>query len=191
MAKKTPLSLSCCLCALYIGFLAGPAMAKNKADIVDIAVTMQRKNLEVSFKIENCFTPKMEEAIGNGVPTTFRIRLILEKPGIPFLRSQYLNIVLERTIKYDRLENEYRVELQEHPDRLRTTRDLEEAKEWMSSVEDLPLIPLWRLQEGQTYQLRMKAELSKVHLPLFFRYIFFFVSLWDFETDWQKITFSP
>jgi hypothetical protein len=47
------------------------------------------------------------------------------------------------------------------------------------------------MQKEATYQIRMKAELSKVNLPLFFRYIFFFVSLWDFETDWQKVTFSP
>ncbi len=40
------------------------------------------------------------------------------------------------------------------------------------------------------YELAIKAELSKVELPLFFRYIFFFVSLWDFETDWQVVTFT-
>jgi hypothetical protein len=57
-------------------------------------------------------------------------------------------------------------------------------------VENLPVIPLWRLQKSQPYHLRLKAELSKVQVPFFIRYIFFFVSMWDFESDWQKVTFS-
>ena len=38
-------------------------------------------------------------------------------------------------------------------------------------------------------QIRAKAELSKLTLPFFLHYVFFFVSLWDFETDWYTIDF--
>lgn len=191
MIKKLFPFLLWSLCALFIEPWAAPALAGTKAEISEVTVLTEGKNVELSFRIVNCFTPKMEEAIENGVPTTFRIHVILEKTGLPYLREKFLDIVLEHTIKYDRLKNEYRVELLEHPDHPRTTKDIEEAKEWMSVIHELPLLPLWRMQKGATYQIRMKAELSKVNLPLFFRYIFFFVSLWDFETDWQKVTFSP
>jgi hypothetical protein len=115
----------------------------------------------------------------------------VEKPGPLFFSSQLLDVILEHTIKYDYLKNEYEVQLPENPDSIRITKDFVEAKRWMSTVRELPLLPLWRLQKGEAYDLRIKAELSKVELPLFFRYIFFFVSLWDFETDWQKITITP
>ena len=38
----------------------------------------------------------------------------------------------------------------------------------------------------------MKAKLDKARLPLRMEYLFFFVSLWDFETDWyqQKVTLT-
>lgn len=171
-------------------FILPPAMAKNKADIVGAKIGKEGEILEVSFSIQDCFTPKMEEAIRSGVSTSFRILVVLEKPGLPLLRSKLLDLSLEHTIKYDRLRNEFRITLPEHPEGVVVTKDFDEAKRWMSSIRELPVIPLWRLQKKELYQLRFKAELSKFRLPLFFRYVFFFVSLWDFETDWQKITFS-
>jgi hypothetical protein len=35
-----------------------------------------------------------------------------------------------------------------------------------------------------TYELAVKAKLDPVKLPLRLECILFFVSLWDFETDW-------
>jgi hypothetical protein len=112
--------------------------------------------------------------------------VVLEKPGPPLFAEKIVDVSFEHAIRYDRLRNEFVVTQQEHRQKVLTSGDLEEAKSWMSTVQDLSLIPLWRLRKGETYQLALKAELSKVRLPLFFRYIFFFVSLWDFETSWNK-----
>ena len=35
----------------------------------------------------------------------------------------------------------------------------------------------------------MMAELNKIQLPLYLHYVFFFLSLWDFETDWHSVDF--
>jgi hypothetical protein len=191
MIKIVIASLLFHLCAIASGQFALPAMAKNQADIVQVELSHDIGDVEVSFRIQDCFTPEMEEAIRSGVPTTFRIRVVLEKPGILYMKSKLLDSVLEHGIKYDRLKGEYLVRLPERPERVKSTRDFDEAKLLMSSVNDLPLIPLWRLERGSDYDLSIKAELSKVRLPPFLRYIFFFVSLWDFETSWQKVTFSP
>ena len=190
MNKFLIIVLSVYLPAAALCFLATPAMAKNKADIVDIEVTKKSGNLEVSFSIENCFTPEMEEAIQSGVPATFRIHLILEKTGFHLFGSKLLDNTLEHSIRYDRLKNQYMVQIPEHIESMRITDDLDEAKCWMSTIERLPVIPLWRLEKGRTYQLNVKAELSKFQLPFFLRYVLFFVSLWDFETSWQNVTFS-
>lgn len=179
------------LLALFLTAALGlPASAKDKVDIVDVTLDRSRGNLEVSFRLHNCFSPKMEEAIRAGIPTTFRFRILVERQRrLPFFRSPLVDIVFEHTIKYDRLRGRYRVQLPEQPERELTTPDFEEAKRSMSTVKDLPLIPQWRLGEGAGNQVLLKAELSKFYLPLLFRYIFFFVSLWDFETDWHKVTF--
>lgn len=161
----------------------------QEARITDVRVVRSQGNLELSFFLEDCFSPKMEEAILSGVPTTFRFRVVLQrKKKFPFLRRALLDIVFEHTIKYDRLKDRFRLRLPERSDTEIVVKDLEEAKVVMSTVRDLPVIPLWRLSDSGSYQLLVKAELSKLHLPLFFRYILFFVSLWDFETKWERIT---
>jgi hypothetical protein len=164
--------------------------AADRAEIVDIKIAQEEPSLRVSFSVENCFTPEMEEAIWSGVDATFRFLAMLQKPYLPLIPETITDVAFEHTIRYDRLRNEFTVHLEEHVQRVRTTNDFNEAKMWMSQVQDLSLIPLWRLQRGDTYYLSLKAELSKVRLPPFFRYIFFFVSLWDFETDWQTTTFT-
>jgi hypothetical protein len=49
---------------------------------------------------------------------------------------------------------------------------------------------LAQLVKGDKYQLRIKAELDKVTLPLSLHYVLFFVSYWDFETNWYVINFK-
>ena len=188
--RKLFTSILCCFWLTCNGFFVTMAVAKNKAEIVNVEIGEALGILKVGFFIQDCFTPSMEEAILSGVPTTFRIRTVVEKPGPLFFSSLILDVVLEHTIKYDYLKNEYLIQLPEDPEATRVTKDFAEAKQWMSTVRELPLLPLWRLEKDQPYDLRIRAELSKVELPLFFRYVFYFVSLWDFETDWQKTTFT-
>jgi len=177
------------ICAAIPGAPSLSAAVRNKAEISEIHMDQEKKNLEVSFRIADCFTPEMEEAVLSGVETSFKILLVLEKPGVPLFRQKLVDVVLDHTIKYDRMNNELMVICSENQQVFATT-DFEEAKKWMSEVNDLPLIPMWRLEKETEYRLKIKAELSKVHLPLFFRYIFYFVSLWDFETAWHEQTIS-
>jgi hypothetical protein len=163
--------------------------ALNKAEISNIEIAKEGKDLEVSFRLRDCFSSDMEEAILDGVPTTFRILVSLEKPAALLLKSKVADFTLRHTIKYNRLNNEFQVDLPEHPQKTLLTRNFEEAKRWMSTVENLPIVPTCWLDREQEYSISVKAELSKVDLPLFLRYILFWVSLWDFETDWHTVVF--
>ncbi len=167
----------------------GAAAEEDRARIVHLAAYREDGNLKLRFGIEDCFTPKMIDAIKSGVVTTFRIRVVVEEPGLPLFRKQLLNTVLEHSLEFDQLRGEYRLKLAERAETPIRTTDFSEARQLMSTVSGIPVLPLWRLQPGKTYNIRVKAELSKVRLPVFLRYIFFFVSLWDFETDWQQVPF--
>ncbi len=60
----------------------------------------------------------------------------------------------------------------------------------MAAVDNLKVAALADLVKGQQYQIRAKAELEKLRLPLKLESILVFVSLWDFETDWYTIDFT-
>ncbi|MFU8769541.1 MAG: DUF4390 domain-containing protein, partial [Desulfotignum sp.] len=70
------------------------------------------------------------------------------------------------------------------------TKSFEEAREWMAKIDNLTVIPLTDLVKGEKYQIRIKAKLARVTLPLALHYVFLFVSFWNIETDWYVINFT-
>ncbi len=154
----------------------------QKAAVQDIQVKRANEILEVSFDVENCFTEKIEEAIQSGIPTTFTFYIDLHQKRWWKDRT-VASVEVRHTVQYHPIQKVYQIKLGENPSAL-SAPSLEEAKKMMSRVRDLRVRPSSPLEPGVPAYFRIKAELDPVRLPLHLEYLFFFVSLWDFETDW-------
>jgi hypothetical protein len=161
-----------------------------EATLSDIIVTNTQEDLLVFFDIQGCFTREMEEAILNGIPATFTIIIRLYKTRTLWFDGSISSLRLEHTIKYDSLKNEFRVTRSEDNNSERVFKEFEAAKKVMAEISNIEVVPLRELQRNSKYQLRVKAELEKVRLPLYLHYVLFFVTLWDFETDWYTVDFT-
>jgi hypothetical protein len=161
-----------------------------EATLSDIIVTNTQEDLLVFFDIQGCFTREMEEAILNGIPTTFTIIIRLYKTRTLWFDGSISSLKLEHTIKYDSLKNEFRVNRSEDNHNELVFKEFEKAKKAMAEISNIEVVPLRELQRKSKYQLRVKAELEKVRLPLYLHYVLFFVTLWDFETDWYTVDFT-
>ena len=182
-----PVELFLLLCLL----LPSPSpLQAAEATLSDIIVTNTQEDLLVFFDIEGCFTREMEEAILNGIPTTFTIYIRLYRARTLWFDASISRIELEHTIEYDSLKNEFRVTRSENEHRELVLKEFDAAKKAMAEVKNIKVVPLQELNKSGKYQLRVKAELEKVRLPLYLHYVLFFVSLWDFETDWYTIDFT-
>ena len=178
------------LVLLFCFLLSFPSpLQAAEATLSDIIVTNTQEDLLVFFDIKGCFTREMEEAILNGIPTTFTIVIKLYRTRTAWRDASIASITLEHTIKYDSLKNEFRVTRSEEDNAEIVFKDFEAAKKAMAEIRNIRVVPLRELQERGKYQLRVKAELEKVRLPLYLHYVLFFVSLWDFETDWYTVDF--
>jgi hypothetical protein len=104
--------------------------------------------------------------------------------------GEIADIEVTHTIEYDNLKKEFTVSRSWEGNNTRVTKSFTEAQTLMTEISSLKIIPLSKLEKGMQYQLRVKAEFSKKTLPLYLHYVLFFVSLWDFETDWYTIDFS-
>jgi hypothetical protein len=188
-ALKNLLSLSLIL-FLAVLLLWGPDRAWGKqAQISDIIVTNNQESLLVYFFTKGCFTADMNKAILNGIPTTFTFLIELYKPRSLWPNKQLASQRLHHTIKYDSLRQEFSVTLSERGNQTFIMKEFNKAQEMMADVSNFQLIPLQSLEKNTQYQLRIKAELNKVRLPLYLHYLLFFVSLWDFDTDWYVVDF--
>jgi len=160
----------------------------SEAFLKDIVVTTSKKELLVYFTAQGCFTKQMEKAILNGVPVTFTYKILLDKKRSFWPDKGIRSLKLFHTIKYDQLKGVFIINRSELPEEIATSKDFIWAKKLMTTVE-VAVVPISALKKGDKYELRLKAELNKVKLPLYLHYIFFFTSLWDFETDWYYINF--
>lgn len=174
--------------ALFLLWCPGSSWSKQ-AQISDIIVTNNQDYLLVYFITKGCFTSEMNKAIQNGIPTTFTFLIELYKPRPFWPNKQLSSLKLHHTIKYDSLRQEYSVTLSERGNQTFIMKEFSKAQEMMADVSNIQLMPLQALEKNTQYQLRIKAELNKVRLPLYLHYLLFFVSLWDFETDWYVVDF--
>ena len=168
----------------------GQIFADNAPALTGIKLANTRDDLLTYFTVENAFTPKIETAMRTGIITSFTFYVSLYKTTSKLFDNEIANIKITSSVKYNSLTKEYAVKRPWKDEKPFTTKSFDEAKAWMTQVDNLKVIPLNQLVKGDKYQIRIKAELEKVTLPLALHYVFFFVSFWDLETDWYVINFT-
>jgi len=175
---------------VLLWFPMGSFADDNNALLDNIKLANTRDDLLTYFEVKNAFTDKINQAVKNGIPTTFSFYVSLYKVSNSLLDTKIADIQIKSTIKYNSLKDEFSISRPWKDEKPSFTKSFEEAKSWMTEVDNLSIIPLKNLIKGDKYQIRIKAELDKVTLPLSLHYVLFFVSFWDFETDWYLINFT-
>jgi len=173
-----------------VGLFSGRTAWSANARLTDIVVTNTRDHLIVYFSVADCFTEDMQKAINNGVSTTFTFFVKLWEVRDWWWDDNIADIKVSHEIRYDSLKKVYVLRLSSSDNKPVYVKDFEEAKKLMSEIVGLKVTELRNLQRGKRYQISMMAELDKIRLPFYFHYVFFFLSLWDFETDWYTVDFK-
>jgi predicted DNA-binding protein YlxM (UPF0122 family) len=169
--------------------LAAPARAEE-ARLTDIVATSAGEHLLIYFRVTGCFTEEMIKAIENGINTTFTFFIGLYEVRDFQLDKNIAEVRVTHSIVYDNLKKTYKVRLSERNSEMILVDDFHEAKNLMAKIVGVKLTGFNKLKKGNRYQVRVMAELAKIRLPLYLDYVLFFLSLWDFETDWYKINFT-
>jgi hypothetical protein len=183
--------IALCAAVLALVLVIAPyEVTGEEAQIRDILVSVQGGQLLVYAKVTNCFTKSMESAILAGVPTTFTFLLDLYEERSGWFDKKITEAVIKHTIKYDSVKKLFYVSSSLDRDPA-IFQDMESARRAMAEFSGTVDIPRSIVRKGASYYIMMMAKLDKVRLPLAMEYVFFFVSLWDFETNWyrQAVTF--
>jgi len=183
-AKRKKLALVIC----FLLVINTSAFAED-ARLTNITVSNTRDDLLLYLNVEGAFREEMKKAILSGVPATFSFFASLKRVENFWFDGTIADIEVTHTIKYDNLKKEFSIHRFWEGDDHKVTKSFAQAQQLMTEIHSLKIIPLSRLEKGRQYQLRVKAEFSKKTLPFYLHYVLFFVSLWDFETDWYAIDF--
>ena len=172
-------------------FLVFPLSSYSRdAKIADIVVTSNDNSVTVYAKVTNCFTRKMESAILSGVPTTFTFLIDLYQEKANWFDEKMSGVIVKQTIKYDNVKKVFYVS-SAGGQKQTEFQEFDEAKKAMSELNGIAMSSVLDLRNEKSYYVLVKAKLDEIRLPLHMEYVLFFVSLWDFETDWyrQKVVF--
>lgn len=161
----------------------------QEARLTDIIVTNTRDDLLLYLKVEGAFNEKMIAAIHSGVQSTFTFFVDLNRVRPLWPDKRIAAIRATHSVAYDTLKKEYTIERSWDSGGSVTTQSFAETQRLMTEIDSLKIVPLQTLVRGAQYQIRTKAELSKLKLPFYLHYALFFVPFWDLRTDWYTIDF--
>lgn len=170
-------------------YLATPGyLAAQEAAITDFSINNSDTHLLLYLTVTDCFTKELETGIHNGIPATFTYYVELYRTKKAWPDRKLASHVFYRTLTYDNLKEEYSI-ISSTNDKKATTPSLSQAKILMSEISGFKVFDSSRLEADARYKLQVKVKLAKKTLPLYFHYLIPFSSLWDFETDWQTLSF--
>jgi len=188
LRKTPPIPLFIMVCLGLVLCCSTTAMAK-KAFLDNVTLTNTRDHLIAYFNVQNAFTPKINEAILNGIPTTFTFYISLYRARESWFDEKISSQKISNTLKYNALREDFSLS---RPWKLKeplAIKAFNTAREQMTDITRFTIVPMDQLIRGKKYQIRIKAEMKKIKLPLYLHHVFFFLSLWNFETDWYTMDF--
>ncbi len=167
-----------------------PSWAKDKIVLENIRLANTRDDLLTYFTVKGAFTPKITQAVQEGIPTTFSFYVSIYKIKNFWKDQKIAGIEFSSTIVYNSLKKEYTVTRPWKDPKPSSTKSFEEARSWMTDIDNVQLVPLQKLIKGKKYQIRLQAEMDRTILPFYLHNVFFFLSFWDVKTDWYLINFT-
>ncbi len=178
--------LACC----HVCWPPAHAFAGDKPELKDIRLANTRDDLITYFEVGGAFTEKTIQRVMSGIPTTFTFYVSLYRNEGTWFDKKMSDIEFHSTLKYSSMKKEFSVSRPWKSEKPVVTKSFDEAVQLMTNVNNVRVAGIHDMVKGEKYQIRIKAQLEKITLPLYLHYVLFFLSLWDFETDWYLINFT-
>lgn len=191
--ERNPMVIRKCLLPVFVILLLLVITLADvlglEARLADIRGFSDTHQVLVYAKVTNCFTKEMDEAIYAGIPATFTFLVNLYQERSFWPDRKVASLVIRHTLKYDRIRKLFFVSVGDGKEPV-GFQEYEAAKLAMAELNGVNLFPIRELKTGRPYYIKLKAKLEEIRLPMHLEYILFFVSLWDFETNWYTYRLS-
>jgi len=185
----TSLNSKASVILIILFFLCPVTSFAKEARISDLVISNTRDNLILFLKAQGAFKEKTEKAVLTGVPVTISFFITLSITRNMWFDKNIADIKVTHTIKYSALKKEYIIYRSWDTNNPAITQSFLEARKLMTEINSLEVVSLDRLKKGNQYKISAKAKLNKQTLPYYLHHILFFLSLWNFETNWHTIHF--
>ena len=192
MIMKNTTAIVTGVCVLIL-FFAGISEGSDKGPhIADLRLFQGEDHVILSARLIAQFDDDMRQAIRGGVPLSFGYKIRLTRKGSLIGERIVRNREIIHMLEYDPVKQLYLFKGEGYGSKTleMTTKDEEEALDWLTKIRDWPLYPLKKLDRNIKYRVRVMATLRSVELPSVLGYLFFFTTIFNRETPWVQIDFT-
>jgi hypothetical protein len=155
----------------------------SEAELTNLVIKNTNDYLALDLEIKGVFTEEMKKAVLNGIAIRFAFLIVLYEVHDFWFDKRITSITTIHKIQYDALKKEYSIIRSWEKASPLVVINIEKARQLISEINSLEVIPFKSLKKGKHYQLRVKSELND-------RKYFFSRFPWEFETDWYTINFT-
>ena len=158
--------------------------------IHDVHLEERREQYFLSLQIDYQLSKVALEALSNGVPLTFELKIGVERVWGSFWQQRPLEMSLRHQVRYHALTGLYRVvDLQSGEQKSFVTQDA--ALYALGEYADISLISKDRLVPEADYNVRLRANLDIESLPLPLRPLAYFHRGWKLSSGWTQWPLKP
>jgi len=192
MPVKRPFSLTVTLILSLILSASWSEGSSEGPRIVDLRLWQGEEKVLLSAALQVDFDEEAREVLRGGVPLRFVYKIRLTGKGSIFGEKIIQDQDVIHRLEYDPVRKVYLFILEPPGSKTieRSTRDEEEALNWLTRIEDWPLYPLEKLEKRKRYRVRVMATLRSAELPSVLGYLFFFTTIFNRETPWVQLDFT-
>jgi hypothetical protein len=160
--------------------------------IADLRLVQGDDQVILSARLIAQFDDEMRQAIRGGVPLNFSFKIRMTSKGSLFGERIVRNREIVHGLEYDPVRQLYLFTGEGYGSQIleKTTKEEEEALDWLTTIKNWPLYPLRKLDRDTKYRVRVMATLRSVELPSVLGYLFFFTSIFNKETPWVQVDFT-
>ncbi len=173
---------------LFLWLLAGlsPLLAQAEnysAEVKTADITVQNGWYVLSADIDYRLSPKALDALQNGVPLFWAVRIKIRQPRDFFWDNTLVETALRYRLQYHALLNMYRVR-NENNDAVHNFSTLSAALDAMSRLRDLPLINKDAVASENAAVAKVKVYFDRDALPLPLRPVAYINQQWYLSSSW-------
>ena len=178
----------CLFCSL-LGMLAGAHAESDDPPpgfrVIDVRSERTDSLYRVDANLHLVLSPAAREALDNGLPLTFLIRLQVLRPR-RYLWDEVIAEVVQRfRLRYHALTRRYLLE-NLNTDARYTFATLDQALARLGRLRRFPLIDTHLLDPDATYLARIRVELDIEALPTPMRVMAYLSRDWRLDSDWYE-----
>ena len=159
-----PVSPAIVVCVTLV-IAAAQAVSAQVTQALRVVPLVRDDKVHVSFELRDGFTPEVRAAIHSGLKTTFTYTVDLRLDVAGWIDRTMGQSVITNTVDYTNLTRRYQLErrIDGRLDQTDVSDDEAEVRQWLTSMQGLPIFPTSLLERNREYYVRVSASARPSH----------------------------